>query len=87
MKLKYRPVDARNIPEEPDYSFGRVMDVSERGICVEVDRALRIGEKLEVYASTGRKAQGMYGIARVVWIVRRTDHFEAGFVFEKWDWL
>ena len=82
MALRYRRVDQKRNPLESAYSSGRVVDISEGGMLVEVDRALELGQRLEVFTSTKSSSSGIYGIVVAVRVVRAIELFEAGVRFE-----
>ena len=82
MTLRYRCVDENNMPSEAVYSSGRVIDISDGGMLIEVDRGLDLGQKLEVYTSTKSSSSGVYGIVVAVRVVRAIELFEIGVKFE-----
>ncbi len=73
MDLKYRLVAEDGVPQEPTYSHGRVLDISEGGMFIKVDRIIRIGQKLEVYA---RKQDHSAAVRGIVVAVRQVPEID-----------
>ena len=82
MNLKYRLMDEAGMPEESTYSVGRVLNISEGGMLIEVDRIIRLGQKLEVYARIENSSTGTYGIVVAVRQAPDIDVFEIGVKFQ-----
>ncbi|MFH0965277.1 MAG: PilZ domain-containing protein [Planctomycetota bacterium] len=81
MSLKYRLLDQNSLPLEPTYSFGRVLDISDGGMLMEVDRVLELGQKVEIYTSSKAGSTGIYGVVVAVRVVRAIDLYEIGVRF------
>ena len=81
MRLRYRCVDETQTPLESLFSKGRVLDISEGGLLAEVDRALDLGQMIEVYATKEESSSGVYGLVVAVRVVRAIDLYEVGMKF------
>ena len=82
MQLKYRRVDGNGMPQERQYSYGRVLSISEGGMFIEVDCPIQVGQKLEVYAREEGSPTGTYGSAAAVHLGTRIDLLRVGVQFE-----
>jgi len=81
MRLKYRCVDETQMPLESIFSQGRVLDISEGGMLVEVRRPVELGQMVEVYATKEDTSSGVYGLVVAVRVVRAIDLYEIGMRF------
>jgi len=82
MRVKYRVLDDHGFPKDGAYRSGRVLTISDGGMLLQMDRHAELGQKLEVCSIPGSSPTGIFGIVRVVHIVRSADILEVGVEFE-----
>ena len=82
MQMKYRILDDHGFPTENIYNLGRILNVSDAGILIQIEHHVKVGQRIEIYAIPGPAATGMFAIVRIVHVVRTNDLFEVGAEFE-----
>ena len=83
MALKFRLVDENGAPLDDACSDGRVIDISESGMRVAVDREIRPGQRLEISGTSEHLSTGVHGCVTTVHVTPRGDGFEVGVEFEQ----
>jgi c-di-GMP-binding flagellar brake protein YcgR len=86
LHVTFRPVYGDGTSGQGPYSAGRVLNLSEGGMLMQVQSPLRVGQRIEIRMNKQGKPTLAFGIVKVVRCVRRAARlpcYDVGLEFEK----